>query len=293
MPNLIKLFSSKKLSLDIRNAAQDFMGGCPKYSTDHVLSFNEDDFEKVGECDLHNFSIKWGLDYGRVKKGWGLRNFSLLAIDMDSTLIDVECIDEMAKIVNRYAEVSSLTFEAIHGREFNYESSIKDRTLMLRGLQTSTFPSFLQNNIRLSKGAESLLNAITYIGLKAIIVSGGFSFVAEFLAANLPISDYFAHELEYAENALTGNIIGSIITADKKIEIVRNYCASMGVGLESVIAVGDGANDFQMLKNSGLGVGVRPKDALRPACSIVLNHFGLDVILLALDEEALFFKFHK
>lgn len=284
----IKIFSGTGLSSSAALAACRLVGEQAKEATAHTLTFRDPGFSPRQRARLHEFASDQGLDYAFVPQGLRLQNFRLLATDMDSTLIDIECIDEMARLAGTFEQVTALTSAAVQGEEKDYVASLRARTMMLKGLKSSQLHGLLREKVRLSPGAGTLLDAMYCRGIRSIIVSGGFSFVARYLQQHLPISDVFAHELETRGETLTGRIVGPAITSNAKEQIVTRYCETAGINNSQVIAIGDGANDVDMLSGAGLAVGFRPKKVLREMCSVVLNASGLDAVLLALDEEPLF-----
>lgn len=206
-----------------------------------------------------------------------------MALDMDSTLIPMECIDELASLAGAGAAVRSLTDDAVRGVTGDYKDSMRTRVRMLRGLEQHALDRFLREQITLTPGAAALVSAARKAGLKTLIVSGGFQFVADYVGHLLGIDEVVAHTLGIADGKLTGHLEGEVIDADEKSRIVGRFCERLGIAPNQTIAVGDGANDIGMIRFAGLGVGFRPKPALREVCSVKLDVSGLDGLLVVLD----------
>ncbi|MCS6984736.1 MAG: phosphoserine phosphatase SerB [Leptospiraceae bacterium] len=215
------------------------------------------------------------------------RSKRLIVMDMDSTLIEQEVIDEMALYAGVHPEVVKITEKAMRG-EIPFEEALQQRVSLLKDLQERDLHEVLKK-IRLTEGAERLLAILKKMGFKTAIVSGGFNFFVNYFKEKLGFDYAFANELEIENGKLTGRLKGEIITRKKKAEILRYLAAKEKISLEQTIAVGDGANDLDMLQAAGLGVAFRAKPIVRQSSSAFIEQAGLDVILYLLgisEEEA-------
>jgi phosphoserine phosphatase len=207
-----------------------------------------------------------------------LDEFKLVAMDMDSTLITIECIDEIADMQGLKPQVAEITEAAMRG-ELDFAESLKRRVALLEGLDASALERVYEERLLLSMGAENMLQAVQAAGLKTLLVSGGFTFFTDRLKPRLKLDYTRANELEVVDGKLTGKVIGEIVDADVKRKTVEHVCASMGIRTEQAIVMGDGANDLKMMSIAGLSVAFRAKPVVREQASVALNHVGLDGIL--------------
>lgn len=205
------------------------------------------------------------------------RNRRVVVFDMDSTLIDAEVIDELAKCAGVGDEVSAITEQAMQG-ELDFKASFSQRVALLKGLDASVLAE-VAANLRLNEGAEQLIQILKALGYKTAIVSGGFEYFGRFLQAKLGIDYVYANELEIENGCITGSVAGRVVDATRKAEIVREIAAQEQVSLEQVIAVGDGANDLQMLSIAGLGIAFRAKPLVKESAQHAISNLGLDGIL--------------
>ena len=205
------------------------------------------------------------------------RNRRLVVFDMDSTLVQVEAIDEMAAAAGAGDVVASITAAAMAG-EIDFKESLQQRITALKGLEESALAE-VANRIPLTDGAERLIGMLKHLGYKIALISGGFTYFGRHLQKSLGIDYVYANELEIVDGRLTGNIVGEIIDADRKAEIVREIAEKENIRLAQVVAVGDGANDLPMLALAGLGIAFRAKPLVRESARQALSTVGLDGIL--------------
>ncbi|AHG42992.1 phosphoserine phosphatase [Pseudomonas syringae CC1557] len=215
------------------------------------------------------------------------RNRRLAVFDMDSTLIEAEVIDELAKAAGVGEQVSEITERAMRG-ELDFSASFKERLALLKGLDVSVLDE-IGASLRLTEGAETLFAELKRLGYKTAILSGGFTYFAKQLQAQLGIDYVFANELEVVDGKVTGVAVEPIVNAERKADLLRELAHKEGLSLEQTIAVGDGANDLPMLAIAGLGVAFRAKPLVRQSAKQAISTLGLDGVLYLLgfrDREA-------
>ncbi|KPX45605.1 ACT domain-containing protein/phosphoserine phosphatase SerB [Pseudomonas syringae pv. helianthi] len=215
------------------------------------------------------------------------RNRRLAVFDMDSTLIEAEVIDELAKAAGVGEQVSEITERAMRG-ELDFSESFKERLALLKGLDVSVLDE-IGASLRLTEGAETLFSELKRLGYKTAILSGGFTYFAKQLQAKLGIDYVFANELEVVDGKVTGVAVEPIVNAQRKADLLRELAHKEGLSLEQTIAVGDGANDLPMLAIAGLGVAFRAKPLVKQSARQAISTLGLDGVLYLLgfrDREA-------
>ncbi|UHC84640.1 phosphoserine phosphatase SerB [Pseudomonas sp. NIBR-H-19] len=208
------------------------------------------------------------------------RNRRLAVFDMDSTLIEAEVIDELAKAAGVGEQVSQITERAMAG-ELDFRASFKERLALLKGLDVSVLDS-IGASLRLTEGAETLFAELKRLGYKTAILSGGFTYFAKQLQAKLGIDYVFANELEVVDGKCTGVAIEPIVDAQRKADLLKELAHKEGLRLEQTIAVGDGANDLPMLSIAGLGVAFRAKPLVKQSAKQAISTLGLDGVLYLL-----------
>jgi phosphoserine phosphatase len=219
------------------------------------------------------------VDAEIVRPDLRLSDFRLAAFDMDSTLITIECVDEIADYVGRKAEVAAITEAAMRGEIADYDESLRRRVALLAGLPEATLERVWTERVRLSPGAIELVDALKAAGLRTLLVSGGFTFFTERLKARLDLDFARSNVLEVRDGRLTGALIGPIVNADAKRRIVQQTCALLGCTPAEAIVVGDGANDLRMMAIAGLSVAFHAKPVVRDETTHAINHCGLDALL--------------
>jgi phosphoserine phosphatase len=207
-----------------------------------------------------------------------LNEFKLVAMDMDSTFITIECIDEIADMQGLKPQVAAITEAAMRG-ELDFAASLTRRVALLEGLDATALERVYEERLRLSPGAETMLKAVQAAGLKTLLVSGGFTFFTSRLKQRMGLDYTHANELEIVDGKLTGKVIGGIVDADEKKRTVERVCAELGITPAQAIVMGDGANDLKMMGIAGMSVAFRAKPVVREQASVALNFVGLDGIL--------------
>ena len=220
------------------------------------------------------------IDIGFQKDNAYRRNRRLVVFDMDSTLIEAEVIDELAKRAGVGKEVSKITESAMAG-EIDFKQSFKQRIVYLKGLEESVLAEVAET-LPLTEGAEQLIVALKALGYKTAIISGGFSYFGRYLQKKLGIDYIYANELEIVNGKVTGEVAGTIVDGKRKAELLIEIAKKENISLEQVIAVGDGANDLDMLALSGLGIAFRAKPLVKENAKQAISTLGLDGILYLL-----------
>jgi phosphoserine phosphatase len=208
------------------------------------------------------------------------RNRRLVVFDMDSTLIDAEVIDELAKAAGVGEQVAAITERAMRG-ELDFQESFRERMALLKGLPESTLEE-IGKTLRLTEGAETLITQLRRLGYKTAILSGGFTYFAERLQKRLGIDYVYANSLPVKDGVVTGEVELPIVDGQRKADLLRELAQREGISLEQTIAVGDGANDLPMLSIAGLGVAFRAKPLVKQSAKQSISNLGLDGILYLL-----------
>ncbi|MCF8153981.1 MAG: phosphoserine phosphatase SerB [Rhodoferax sp.] len=216
-----------------------------------------------------------------------LSDYKLIAFDMDSTLINIECVDEIADAVGRKAEVAAITEAAMRGEIADYKESLRLRVALLKGVSVASMESVYRERLRLNPGAAKLVAACQQAGMKVLLVSGGFTFFADRVRDTLGIDYLRANVLEQANGLLTGRMVdqpwGDICDGAEKRKMLLQTCADLGISAEQTIAMGDGANDLPMMGAAGLSVAYRAKPQVRAQAMVAINEGGLDRLLEVLN----------
>jgi len=221
------------------------------------------------------------VDASFVDANLRLDGFGLVAMDMDSTLITIECIDEIADMQGLKPRVSAITEAAMRG-ELDFSESLKRRVALLEGLPVEALDRVYDERLAISTGGEAMLARVQAAGLKTLLVSGGFTFFTERLQARLGLDVAHANVLEADKGKLTGRVVGGIVDAEEKKRTVERVCAELGISPRQAIVMGDGANDLQMMGIAGLSVAFRAKPVVRAQADVALNFSGLDGVLAIL-----------
>lgn len=233
-------------------------------------------WEKV-KAQLLNTSNKYKTDLALLKDNVWRRNKRLIVFDMDSTLIQSEVINEMANLYNQGEAVSEITERAMNG-ELDFDESLKLRVGLLKGMPESYLEKVL-SEIELTEGVEDFVKIVKELGYKLGIISGGFQYFADHFKNKLSLDYAFANHLEIKDGALTGNLVGSIVNAEKKAMLVDMLAQQENINLEQVVAIGDGANDLLMLSKAGLGIAFHAKEVVKQNAKQHMSHGPMTSIL--------------
>ena len=218
------------------------------------------------------------LDWAVVPTGRTLNDFKLVVFDMDSTLINIECIDELADFAGRKAEVSEITEAAMRG-DMDYRESLKKRVGVLAGLNARVLARVFSERLLLNPGVRELLDALQNANIHTALLSGGFTYFTERLRIELGLDFATSNELEIVGGKLTGRVVGEIVDAQAKADTLRALTQEFGLTQDQVMAVGDGANDLLMMAAAGTSVAYHAKPATQAKATHAINHGGLDGIL--------------
>ena len=220
-----------------------------------------------------------GLVIQRFAAPLPLNRFKVIAFDMDSTLINIECIDEIADAAGKKAEVSAITEAAMRGEITDFKDSLRRRVALLKGVPATFLEQVYTERLRLNPGAETLLAAVHAAGLRSLLVSGGFTFFADRVRDRLKIHRAQSNLLGIDGGVLTGEVLGDIVDGAEKQRQLLRACEEAGCTPAESIAVGDGANDLPMMGAAGLSVAFHAKPKVREQAMVAINSGGLDRLL--------------
>jgi phosphoserine phosphatase len=228
-------------------------------------------------ASLLELSVELDIDVAYQEDNIYRRNRRLVVFDMDSTLIEAEVIDELAKEAGVGEQVAAITDAAMRG-ELDFKASFTERMLLLKGLDESVLAA-VATRLKLTEGAENLLSTLRLLGYRTAILSGGFDYFARHIQKQLGIDFIYANHLEVVDGKVTGRVCGEVVDGQRKAQLLRDIAASENISLEQVIAVGDGANDLPMLSIAGLGIAFRAKPLVKATAKQSISKLGLDGIL--------------
>lgn len=218
------------------------------------------------------------LDFAFVDANQHLSDFKLIAMDMDSTLLAIESIDEVADMCQIKPQVSEITLKTMRG-DISFEESITQRTALLAGLPSDALQQVYDERVQLSPGADIMLKKAKAVGIKTMVISGGFTFFTERIKTKLNLDYAAANTLEIKDNKLTGKLSGDILGREGKAEALQKVCNELGIQREQVIAIGDGANDLDMMATAGISIAYHAKPVVREKATYSINHVGLDGVI--------------
>lgn len=245
----------------------------------HVYRLREACPEPVEAAKPHHgisaYCLEHQLDYGFVPRGWSLHDFGLVVMDMDSTLINIECIDEIADMQGLKHQVAAITEAAMRG-EIDFAESLVLRVALLQGLDEQALQRVYQERLQLSPGAETMLDRLKEHGIRTLLVSGGFVFFTERLKARLGLDYAHANSPEIANGKFTGKVLGNILDAQGKADWLVKIREELELKPGQVIAIGDGANDLKMMEQAGISIAYHAKPVVREQAGYALNFVGMD-----------------
>jgi phosphoserine phosphatase len=218
------------------------------------------------------------IDYAFIAEGRRFADLKLLAMDMDSTLITIECIDELGDLAGCKSEIAAITAQAMRG-ELDYPQSLRKRVSLLAGLPEKALTQVYEERLLLTSGAQELVGACKRNGVKLLLVSGGFTFFTERLKTRLGIDYTISNRLEVAAGRLTGQLLGEIVDEEAKAAKFTAVMQELGATRERTVAIGDGANDLTMMALAGLSVAFHAKPVVRAQASCAISYCGLDAVL--------------
>ncbi len=242
------------------------------------------DSVNISQENLHSLRQQFDFDINALPEAFADIQPGLLVTDMDSTLISIECIDEIADFMNIKPQVAEITEAAMQG-EIDFETSLRKRVSLLKGLDVSVLERVYDERLQLNPGAEIMVETLKAQGIKLALVSGGFTFFTDRLKQRLGLDFTQANVLGEKDGKLTGEVDGPICGAQAKADFLQQCCERLGLNPKQAIAVGDGANDLLMMEPAGLSVAYHAKPKVQAQADTAVNHNGLEAILGLLQLE--------
>ena len=225
--------------------------------------------------ELRAFCLEQNLDIALVDDKHNLNNLGLAVMDMDSTLITIECIDEIADMQGLKPQVAAITESSMRG-EIEFAESLRQRVALLKGLDATALQRVIDERLQLTPGAQAWIQACKQHNIKTMLVSGGFDFFADRVQAMLGLDVARANTLEIIDGKLTGRLLGQILDAQAKADYLERFRQELGLRQDQVVAIGDGANDLRMMAAAGCGVAYHAKPVVQAEASYALNHVNLE-----------------
>ncbi len=259
----------------LQHLARHFQAGDPVMLGGHACAMTSD---TANQAAVHAWCEQQQLDCAFVPERQRLKDFGLLVMDMDSTLISIECIDEIADMLGIKPQVAAITESAMRG-EIDFAESLQKRVSLLGGLEESALQRVYDERLELNPGAQWLIDTLKAHGIKTLLVSGGFTFFTQRLQVRLGLDFTHANTLEVVGGRLTGKILGNIVGAQSKADWLVRTRDQLNLRKEQVIAIGDGANDLKMMAAAGVSIAYHAKPVVRAQADYAINHVGLDGVL--------------
>lgn len=235
--------------------------------------------DTAARAQVQQLCARHRIDFAYLEQIHRWQDCKLLAMDMDSTLINIECIDEIAAIAGRGAEVAQITEAAMRGEIKDFKHSLIERVKLLAGVPADTLEQVYEERLQLNYGAEHLIQEASRNGTYTLLVSGGFTFFTERLQQRLGLDQVQANTLEVVDGRLTGRVLGEIVDGAAKAQFVAELAEKLDAQPEQMIAIGDGANDLQMMQQTYYSVAYRAKPVVQEQARFALNYSGLDAVL--------------
>jgi len=230
------------------------------------------------KAKISQYCQNHALDYALVADEQTLQNIGLVVMDMDSTLISIECIDEIADMMGIKPQVAEITESAMRG-EIQFEESLRRRVGLLKGLDASSLQHVIDERLQLNPGAEKLIATCKQHNIRTMLVSGGFDFFTDYLKNLLNLDYAHSNSLEIINGKLTGQVLGKVVDAQGKADFLNQRRNQLGLSKSQVIAIGDGANDLKMMAEASAGIAYHAKPVVQQQATYALNHSGLDGII--------------
>lgn len=245
-------------------------------TAEKVWRFNHiDETNKEAIVELAN---QYAVDMAFLTDAAALTDYKLVAMDMDCTFIQIECIDEIADMYGIKDEVSAITHAAMNG-ELDFNESLTRRVALLKGMDEGVLQKVFDERLKLSLGATDLLSELKRLGVKTLLVSGGFTFFTEKLKVQCGLDFTRANVFDIEDGKLTGKILGTIVNAEEKVKTLVDCCAQLGISPSETIAIGDGANDLKMLHAAGLSIAFHAKPKVKTQAQVAFDHVGLEGVV--------------
>jgi phosphoserine phosphatase len=241
-----------------------------------VLRFN--DVDGAVKHTVEALCAPHAVDHAFVPRGFCFASIGLIAMDMDSTLINIECIDEIADFAGKKDEIAAITESAMRG-EIDWPQSLQRRVAALAGLDEDVLRRVYDERLELNPGARELIAAAQQHGIKTLLVSGGFTYFTGRIGAELGFDEAYSCTLEIIDGTLTGRTLGPLCDAQAKAEHLKSTALALSIPLEKTLSIGDGANDLVMMAAAGFSVAYHAKPSVRAAARCALNHLGLDAVV--------------
>lgn len=271
----------EQLTLEVAEAlATELVGELTDKSLYFIIKTNQE----VPTEQVDALRQRYPFDVNVIPDHFIVEKAALLVTDMDSTLITIECVDEIADFIGAKPQVAAITESAMRG-EIDFETSLRQRVSLLKGLDVNVLEKVYQQRLELNPGAKTLLKGLKERGIKTALVSGGFTFFTERLKKELDLDFTMANVLEEKDGQLTGNVVGDICGAQAKADFLLAHCQKLSISPSQVIAMGDGANDLLMMDEAGLSVAYHAKPKVQTQANTVINHNGLDGVLAMLQHD--------
>ena len=226
--------------------------------------------------ELQKIAFEFSTDTIFLKDTFDPNHIRLLAFDMDSTLINIECIDEIARQCGKVEEVSKITEASMRGEIKNFSESLIARVSLLKGLPATDLDIVYQDRLQLNPGAQHLIQVAQALGWKTLLVSGGFTFFTSRIKDLLQLDEAHSNTLEIIDGYLTGKVLGAIVDGAAKANFVKAACERLGVSTQAALVMGDGSNDLPMMENAGLSIGYQPKPIVQEKADGTFQFVGLD-----------------
>lgn len=227
--------------------------------------------------EVKAFCAEHFIDFAYVPDQQLLKNIKLAVMDMDSTLINIECIDEIADMYDLKPQVAAITESAMRG-EIEFKQSLTQRVALLKGLDQAALKKVIDERLAFNPGAKTWIDVCKANNIKTMLVSGGFTIFADHVQKTLGLDDAKSNTLEIIDGQLTGKVLGDIVDADAKANFLKQECEALGISVDQAIAIGDGANDLNMMNIAGIGIAYHAKPIVQQQATYAINFVGLDGI---------------